>query len=229
MIVRTASVLPYLVALPGGAAAALTVRALLRRRSRPLPSPWVLVMTALVAFLAILGVGLTRALGADTAPSALLPALVALVLVWSTIVAATTDVLVRLVPDPLTLGTLAAVVVLLVAIALVGGDAGVVLVAVVVAAGAFAVLALPAVLLQVWTGRPALGGGDRKFVPVVLLGLAALAPSTPLLATAVASWSAGVHALTLVVRARRGWGPSGRTLPLAPHLAVGTLVAVLAG
>ncbi|MEY3020405.1 MAG: hypothetical protein RLZZ272_1389 [Actinomycetota bacterium] len=225
----------------GGTTAALAVGRLLVLRDRPPPSRvarWGIGALGAGALLAV-GLGSDLAAGWLARPAA---AVLAVALTWAVVVAAATDVLARLVPDPLSLGTLVAVLGLLAVDAALGGDVRPALIAVAVTAAVVLVLALPALLHRARTGRSALGGGDRKFVPVVLLGLAVLAPRNALEATVVAAWSAGLHAIVLVVRAGGSVAPApaasgstavpvpvAGTLPFAPHVALGTLVALLVG
>jgi prepilin signal peptidase PulO-like enzyme (type II secretory pathway) len=172
----------------------------------------------------LLAIALRWAPSAGSVGAGLLPVLLAVVVGWVVMAAAATDLAARLVPDPISLGGAAAILAIAVALAVVEGSARVVAVAVAVAAGVGLLLSATAALHRALVGGSALGGGDRKLVPVVALGLATLAPSAALLAVIVASWSAGVHALSLLARTGRG---GGATLPFAPHLALGTLVALL--
>lgn len=223
----------------GGTTTALVVERLLVLRDRPVPSRvarWAIGAVGAGALLTV-GLGSDLAAGWSARPAA--PVL-ALVLAWAVVAAAATDLLARLVPDPLSVGLLAAVLGLLTADVALTGDARPALAAVAVTAVVVLVLALPALLHRARTGRSALGGGDRKFVPVVLLGLAVLAPRNALEATVIAAWSAGLHAIVVVVRSGRSVTreaapstsaavsvPEAGTLPFAPHLALGTLVALL--
>jgi len=83
-------------------------------------------------------------------------------------------------------------------------------------------LALPALFLGVSLARPAaLGMGDVKLALLIALGLDGHAPSALLLGVALAA-CAGV--LLLISRGRAAWR---RSLPLAPFLATGALLALL--
>ena len=83
-------------------------------------------------------------------------------------------------------------------------------------------LALPALLLGLSLARPAaLGMGDVKLALLIVLGLDGHAPRALMLGVALA---ASVGVLLLISRGRAAWR---RSLPLAPFLATGALVALL--
>jgi leader peptidase (prepilin peptidase)/N-methyltransferase len=83
-------------------------------------------------------------------------------------------------------------------------------------------LALPALFLGLSLARPAaLGMGDVKLALLILLGLDGHAPRALMLGVALA---ASVGVLLLILRGRAAWR---RSLPLAPFLAAGALVALL--
>ena len=83
-------------------------------------------------------------------------------------------------------------------------------------------LALPALFLGLSLARPAaLGMGDVKLALLIVLGLDGHAPRALMLGVALA---ASVGVLLLILRGRTAWR---RSLPLAPFLAIGALIALL--
>lgn len=205
-----------IVALISAAMLPRAVGSLLERRGRPRPGRRAEAALAVLAAVALVAVAM-RFAGTTRAPLALL-------LTWTLVAAAATDVAARLVPDPLSLGGTGATAVLIGVLALTERSFAPVTRAVAMTVAVLVIVGVTSALHRAITGARALGGGDRKLLPLVVLGTAAVSPRAAVLALTVAVLAAGTHAAVLLVRHRVA---RGATLPFAPHLAAGTIVALL--